>query len=112
MREVAKAINTANSEKVIETLKPVKEEIKCEIKISENLRGGPHVGTRAGFVKAPGHEPASVLELVSTAATSPVMPDAHVYEVLRPGLWSRLEVMHRDGQPRNAMADGEHRKRC
>lgn len=84
MREVAKAFNTANSENVVETLKPVKEEIKREIKISENLRGGPHVGTWAGFVKDPGHEPASVLELVSTARIQAMMPDAHVCEFLRP----------------------------
>lgn len=49
------AINITNNEKVVvKILKPVKKKkIKCEIRILENLRGGPNSITLADIVKEP-----------------------------------------------------------
>ncbi|ETE58132.1 hypothetical protein L345_16148, partial [Ophiophagus hannah] len=53
--EVFEAINITNNEKVVvKILKPVKKKkIKREIKILENLRGGPNIITLADIVKDP-----------------------------------------------------------
>ncbi|XP_029143005.1 casein kinase II subunit alpha'-like, partial [Protobothrops mucrosquamatus] len=53
--EVFEAINITNNEKVVvKILKPVKKKkIKREIKILENLRGGPNIINLLDIVKDP-----------------------------------------------------------
>ncbi|XP_053103876.1 casein kinase II subunit alpha isoform X3 [Hemicordylus capensis] len=66
--EVFEAINITNNEKVVvKILKPVKKKkIKREIKILENLRGGPNIITLADIVKDPvSRTPALVFEHVN-----------------------------------------------
>ncbi|KAM9493346.1 casein kinase II subunit alpha isoform 2-T3 [Clarias gariepinus] len=66
--EVFEAINITNNEKVVvKILKPVKKKkIKREIKILENLRGGPNIITLLDIVKDPvSRTPALVFEHVN-----------------------------------------------
>ncbi|XP_043566765.1 casein kinase II subunit alpha isoform X5 [Chiloscyllium plagiosum] len=66
--EVFEAINITNNEKVVvKILKPVKKKkIKREIKILENLRGGPNIITLIDIVKDPvSRTPALVFEHVN-----------------------------------------------
>ncbi|XP_016090279.1 casein kinase II subunit alpha-like [Sinocyclocheilus grahami] len=66
--EVFEAINITNNEKVVvKILKPVKKKkIKREIKILENLRGGPNIITLVDIIKDPvSRTPALVFEHVN-----------------------------------------------
>lgn len=66
--EVFEAINVTNDDRcVVKILKPVKKKkIKREIKILENLRGGPNIITLQGVVKDPiSRTPAFIFEHVN-----------------------------------------------
>ncbi|CAF4359637.1 unnamed protein product [Rotaria magnacalcarata] len=119
--EVFEGINVTNNEKVvIKILKPVKKKkIKREIKILENLRGGPNVITLLDIVKDPvSRTPALIFEYVNNIDFKQLYPTLsdydirfYMYELLK-GLdyCHSMGIMHRDVKPHNVMIDHENRK--
>ncbi|CAF1019106.1 unnamed protein product [Adineta ricciae] len=119
--EVFEGINITNNEKVvIKILKPVKKKkIKREIKILENLRGGPNVITLLDIVKDPvSRTPALIFEYVNNTDFKQLYPTLsdydirfYMYELLK-GLdyCHSMGIMHRDVKPHNVMIDHENRK--
>ncbi|CAF4372940.1 unnamed protein product, partial [Adineta steineri] len=82
--EVFEGINITNNEKVvIKILKPVKKKkIKREIKILENLRGGPNVITLLDIVKDPvSRTPALIFEYVNNTDFKQLYPTLSDYDI-------------------------------
>lgn len=118
--EVFEGINIRKDEKcVIKILKPVKKKkIKREIKILENLRGGPNIITLQDVVKdATTRTPALVFEHVNNTdfkqlyqTLSDMDIRYYLYELLKALEFSHsMGIIHRDVKPHNVMIDHENK---
>jgi len=118
--EVFEGWNTKENKPIcIKTLKPVKKsKIKREIKILENLRGGPNIIQLLDIVKDPiSHMPSLIFEYVDNVNFKILYPTLtdwdvryYIYEILRAlDFCHSRGIMHRDVKPHNIMIDHQTR---
>ncbi|KAI7872567.1 casein kinase II subunit alpha [Spinellus fusiger] len=119
--EVFEGITTSSSEKcVIKVLKPVKKKkIKREIKILQNLAGGPNVVCLLDVVRDPQSKtPALIFEYVNNMDFKVLYPKFTDYDIryYMLELLKALDychskgIMHRDVKPHNVMIDHDKRQ--
>ncbi|XP_049622643.1 casein kinase II subunit alpha-like, partial [Suncus etruscus] len=112
---VFEAVKKINNEKVaIKILKPVTEKkVKREIKILQNLQGGPNIITLVETIKYPQSGiPALVFEHVDSTDYNKLNPLSdhdirfYIYELLKALDYSHsMGIMHRDVKPQNVIID-------
>eukprot|EP01012_Entosiphon_sulcatum_P056107 TRINITY_DN791_c0_g1_i1.p1 TRINITY_DN791_c0_g1~~TRINITY_DN791_c0_g1_i1.p1 ORF type:complete len:338 (+),score=80.22 TRINITY_DN791_c0_g1_i1:106-1119(+) len=119
--EVFEGINVANNERcVVKVLKPVKKKkIKREIKILQNLCGGPNIIKLLDTVRDPQSKtPSLIFEFVNNTdfrVLYPTLSDFdirfYLFELLKALTFCHsMGIMHRDVKPHNVMIDHERRK--
>eukprot|EP01098_Paradermamoeba_levis_P005666 TRINITY_DN2380_c0_g1_i1.p1 TRINITY_DN2380_c0_g1~~TRINITY_DN2380_c0_g1_i1.p1 ORF type:complete len:341 (+),score=80.62 TRINITY_DN2380_c0_g1_i1:45-1067(+) len=119
--EVFEGICVTNDEKcVIKILKPVKKKkIKREIKILQNLCGGPNIIKLLDVVRDPqSHTPSLIFEHVNNLDFKVLYPTFsdfdvrfYIYELLKALDFCHSNgIMHRDVKPHNVMIDHPKRK--
>jgi len=119
--EVFEGINTSNSERcIIKILKPVKKKkIKREIKILQNLCGGPNIVKLLDIVRDQHSKtPSLIFEYVNSTDFKVLYPTLtdydiryYIYELLKALDYCHSQgIMHRDVKPHNVMIDHELRK--
>ncbi|XP_953303.1 casein kinase II, alpha subunit, putative [Theileria annulata] len=116
--EVFEGLNTVTKDKcVIKILKPVKKKkIKREIKILQNLRGGPNIIKLLDIVKDPqSRTPSLIFEHVNNTDFKTLYPTLtiqdikyYIYQLLKAMNYCHSQgIMHRDIKPHNVMIDHE-----
>ncbi|KAF2468061.1 Pkinase-domain-containing protein [Lindgomyces ingoldianus] len=119
--EVFEGINVVNYQKcVIKVLKPVKKKkIKREIKILQNLSGGPNIVALLDVVRDnQSKTPSLIFEYVNNTDFRSLYPKFqdydvryYIYELLKALDFCHSKgIMHRDVKPHNVMIDHEKRK--
>eukprot|EP01018_Ginkgo_biloba_P007335 Gb_41818 [translate_table: standard] len=119
--EVFEGINTVSNERcIIKILKPVKKKkIKREIKILQNLCGGPNVVKLLDIVRDQHSKtPSLIFEYVNSTDFKVLYPTLtdydiryYIYELLKALDYCHSQgIMHRDVKPHNVMIDHELRK--
>ncbi|KAL2522678.1 Casein kinase II subunit alpha [Forsythia ovata] len=119
--EVFEGVHTSNNEKcIIKILKPVKKKkIKREIKILQNLCGGPNIVKLLDIVRdQQSKTPSLIFEYVNNTDFKVLYPTLsdfdiryYIYELLKALDYCHSQgIMHRDVKPHNVMIDHEQRK--
>ncbi|VAH46515.1 unnamed protein product [Triticum turgidum subsp. durum] len=119
--EVFEGINVNNNEKcVIKILKPVKKKkIKREIKILQNLCGGPNIVKLLDIVRDQHSKtPSLIFEYINNTDFKVLYPTLtdydiryYIYELLKALDYCHSQgIMHRDVKPHNVMIDHEYFK--
>ncbi|WBW74240.1 serine/threonine protein kinase Cka1 [Schizosaccharomyces osmophilus] len=119
--EVFEGINVLNNSKcIIKVLKPVKyKKIKREIKILQNLTGGPNIIALLDVVRDPESKtPSLIFEYVDNIDFRTLYPTLSDYDIryYSHELLKALDfchsrgIMHRDVKPHNVMIDHKRRK--
>ncbi|PNY10261.1 casein kinase ii subunit alpha-1-like protein [Trifolium pratense] len=119
--EVFEGINVNSNERcVIKILKPVKKKkIKREIKILQNLCGGPNIVKLLDIVRDQHSKtPSLIFEYVNSTDFKVLYPTLtdydiryYIYELLKALDYCHSQgIMHRDVKPHNVMIDHELRK--
>lgn len=118
--EVFSGINVLRNERcIIKVLKPVRsKKIKREVKILQNLSGGPNIIQLKDLVIEPeSRTPAFIFELVENAdhrTLYPTLSDLdvryYIFQLLKALEFSHSRgIMHRDVKPHNVMIDPQTR---
>ncbi|KAG5245748.1 hypothetical protein OIU76_002095 [Salix suchowensis] len=119
--EVFEGMHCINNEKcIIKILKPVKKKkIKREIKILQNLCGGPNIVRLLDIVRdQQSKTPSLIFEYVNNTDFKVLYPTLsdfdtryYIYELLKALDYCHSQgIMHRDVKPHNVMIDHERRK--
>ncbi|PIA44623.1 hypothetical protein AQUCO_01700307v1 [Aquilegia coerulea] len=119
--EVFEGINTTSNDRcIIKILKPVKKKkIKREIKILQNLCGGPNIVKLLDIVRDQHSKtPSLIFEYVNSTDFKILYPTLtdydiryYIYELLKALDYCHSQgIMHRDVKPHNVMIDHELRK--
>ncbi|KZV29891.1 casein kinase II subunit alpha [Dorcoceras hygrometricum] len=119
--EVFEGVHATNNEKcIIKILKPVKKKkIKREIKILQNLCGGPNIVKLLDIVRdQQSKTPSLIFEYVNNTDFKMLYPTLsdfdvryYIYELLKALDYCHSQgIMHRDVKPHNVMIDHEQRK--
>ncbi|MED6125173.1 Casein kinase II subunit alpha-4, chloroplastic [Stylosanthes scabra] len=119
--EVFEGVHSTDNEKcIIKILKPVKKKkIKREIKILQNLCGGPNVIKLLDIVRdQQSKTPSLIFEYVNNTDFKVLYPTLsdydiryYIYELLKALDYCHSQgIMHRDVKPHNVMIDHEQRK--
>ncbi|CAA6653548.1 unnamed protein product [Spirodela intermedia] len=119
--EVFEGVHCTNNERcIIKILKPVKKKkIKREIKILQNLCGGPNIIKLLDIVRdQQSKTPSLIFEYVNNKDFKELYPTLtdydiryYIYELLKALDFCHSQgIMHRDVKPHNVMIDHEQRK--